>query len=472
MAGYTIIQDAVNDAAPGEIILVCAGTYPEIAPGPLTINKKLTLLGVQNTVDARTRGGMESIISDIQGMSVSASDVVIDGFTIQNSTAPYPGFGIWLNSTVSGTQILNNIIGDNIVGIGLANTGASQAVIRHNLIRNNTKPGAASGSGIYTDEFVGGPTVKNVLIEENAFTGHSGFGGAINISNTDFANGVFGLTVSGNLFDMNSRAFVLFNTHTSTFDDNTITNSSYVGSADVRLWDNNSGLLFTNNDLKGGAGHAIRFSTFSGRPSSDVAFHQNNIEVYVLTGLTVDPMSHVGRVDATCNWWNSPSGPFNATENPMGTGEEVVGDADFKPWLVAPAPGGACIGGVPSGKVTGGGQVQVNITGGKGSFGFSAKNEAGVGSSGHLNYLNHATGAHLDCTVDMVTMLTTTTAEFSGTCTSNSAAPNFSAHVEDNGKPGKNNNDRFEITYTDLLGPHVNEGGPGPIISGNIVIHQ
>jgi len=152
-------------------------------------------------------------------------------------------------------------------------------------------------------------------------------------------------------------------------------------------------------------------------------------------------------------------------------GEEVVGDADYKPWLTAPAPGGPCIGGVPSGKVTGGGQVQVNITGGKGTFGFNAKNEAGVGGSGHLNYLNHVTGAHLDCTVTLVTMLTPTTAEFSGPCSANSAASSFKAHVEDHGNPGKGN-DVFKITYTDQLGPHVDEGGPGPIISGNIVIHQ
>ena len=51
-----------------------------------------------------------------------------------------------------------------------------------------------------------------------------------------------------NLFDMNSRAFVLFNTHKSTFDDNTITNSTFVGSADIRIFDNNTDLLFTNNN--------------------------------------------------------------------------------------------------------------------------------------------------------------------------------------------------------------------------------
>ena len=79
----------------------------------------------------------------------------------------------------------------------------------------------------------------------------------------------------------------------------------------------------------------------------------------MLDGLLVDLGSHVGTVNAECNWWNSSTGPTNPN-NPGGTGEEVVGDADFTPWLIARAPGGACLGGAPPtpGKVTGGGQIE------------------------------------------------------------------------------------------------------------------
>src|SRR3989442_1791491 len=41
LAAYKTIQDAVNAASAGDTIMVCAGVYPEPAPGPLTINKPL-----------------------------------------------------------------------------------------------------------------------------------------------------------------------------------------------------------------------------------------------------------------------------------------------------------------------------------------------------------------------------------------------------------------------------------------------
>jgi len=466
-ATFTTIQAAINAANPNNVILVCAGTYPELLTGTLNINKTLTLLGAQNTVDARGARGPESIITDMNGARVNASNVVIDGFTVQNSINPNEtGYGIHVSPGISGTQILNNIIQDNIAGIGLANSGA-QAVIRHNLIQNNNQAGAASGTGIYTDEFVGGVTMTNVLIEANVFKGNVDAG--IDVSNTEAAGGAFNLEISTNSFDMNGRAVFLLNTHMSTIHDNSVTNNTFVGSAAIRLFGGNSNLSITNNDLVNGLGHAIRLSATLVGQNSDVVIHENNIGVmgslnFALDGLLVDPGSHVGTVHAECNWWGSSTGPTDPINNPSGTGEEVVGDADYTPWLNA--PGGQCIGGVPSGKVTGGGQVPAS--GGKATFGFNAKNQAGVGSSGHLNYLNHVTGAHLDCTVNTVTSLTTTSADFSGPCSSKSSASSFMAHVEDNNDPapGKGN-DKFTITYGTVIVP---EGGT--LTSGNIEIHK
>jgi len=498
------IQAAIDKASANDTINVAAGTYPELALGPLTINKTLTLLGAQNGVDARSPRGAESMVADAQGTSVSASNVVIDGFTVAfSSVAAFTGYGIWLNPGVSGTTIVNNIIEENIVGIGLANSGPSQAVVRHNLIRNNTRPGGASGSGIYTDQFVGGPTVRDVLIVENSFIGHAGSGAAINISNTDPAGGVFDLDVDTNFFDMNSRAFVLFNTHNSTIHDNTSTNSTLVGSADVRIFDGNTNLSILNNDLSNGVGHAIRLSDLAGPvfpqgPSSGVEIHQNNIEVFALTGLTVDPVppGHVGTVNAECNWWNSSSGPTNAS-NPGGTGEEVVGDADFTPWLLARAPGGACLGGLPStpGKVTGGGQIgsdpvfsplgdllsvpalipSLADPTAQATFGFVAKCCA---PSGNLEYNDHQADVRIKAqSVERLFISSpgiscpatpgSKHATFTGTAAvirpTGTTTESYTVDVDDCGEPGTA--DTFGIKTTTYA------NGPSTLIGGNIKIH-
>jgi hypothetical protein len=215
-------------------------------------------------VDARARVGGESVVTDSQGTSVGASGVIIDGFTIQDSVNnAFTGYGIFLNPGISGTRILNNIIQNNIVGIGLANGTGALALIQHNLIWNNNAAGGASGTGIYTDQFVGGSVTRNVLIEENAFTGHDDAG--IDVSNTDPAGGVFDLTISTNSFDLNGRATVLFNRHNSTIFNNTNTNSTLTGSAAIRLFDNNSGLtILSNNVTTGDARVRIKAETING----------------------------------------------------------------------------------------------------------------------------------------------------------------------------------------------------------------
>jgi hypothetical protein len=91
-----------------------------------------------------------------------------------------------------------------------------------------------------------------------------------------------------------------------------------------------------------------------------VEIHQNNIANFFGIGgpfgggLFVGALAHTGPVNAECNWWNDPCGPFNVAANPMGIGEEVEeaglpGDADFTPWLIASGPAPAAGSGTCSG---------------------------------------------------------------------------------------------------------------------------
>ena len=140
---------------------------------------------------------------------------------------------------------------------------------------------------------------------------------------------------------------------------------------------------------------------------------------------------------------------------------------------------GVGVGTLP-GKVTGGGQINVTVNGenGTATFGFNARRETDNGPvSGHLNYVNHVTGVHLNCEVETGGLITPAgqepgSASFGGyECTPNSTFSNFTFTVVDADEPGRS--DVFTITYqNDDDPPIIFVDGIGPIRSGNIQIHN
>ena len=342
-AQFFTIQSAVNAANPGDTIKVCAGAYSE----SVIVNKQLTILGAQAGVDARsaTRTGLpatESVVDGNAGMSpfyVTASDVTIDGFTVQGATNPNQfGAGIVLGAGTSGAHVVNDIIQNNLVGLFLANNSASdQAVIQHNLIRNNNQSGPAQGTGIYSDQFVSGGNLTNVLIDSNKFSGNDDAG--IDFSST-VAGSQSNITISGNEFDANGRAVVLFYVSSSQIVTNNIHNSTGSATADIRIFDGNNGLTIKCNILANGAGRAMRVSRIIGSDNStNITVNDNNISGYPI-GLVVDSGSYTGTLNAKNDWWGSPTGPTNP-RNPGGTGESIV-DPDqvvnFIPFRTSPVP--------------------------------------------------------------------------------------------------------------------------------------
>jgi hypothetical protein len=218
--------------------------------------------------------------------------------------------------------------------------------------------------------------------------------------------------------------------------------------------------------------------------------HQNNFE-----GNTADGIRHdgLGTFNATCNWWNSASGPTNAG-NPGGTGDGVSGPVNFTPWLIAPAPGGACLGGVPPtpGKVTGGGQIQgdplfsplgdllsvpaliPSLSGGnsQASFGFSVRCCA---PTGNLEYNDHGQGVRIKAQSISGLFITSgacgpnTHAAFTGKAavirSIGTTTEDFTVEVDDCGEPGTMDTFRIESAS-------YSSGPPQTLVGGNIQIHK
>ncbi len=334
------LQYAINQSVANDAVHVAAGTYT--VAGLVNVNKTLTIRGAQAGVDARTRAATESILSNSQGISVSASNVVIDGFTIQDSTnAAFTGYGVWLNPGIDGTQILNNIFQNNIVGLNIANAGTTQALVQHNLFKTNNQPGGAGGTGIYFDQYTSG-VVSNVLIDANAFNGNANAGIGLNGDPTSFSSN---FEISNNAFDSNGRGIYVYAVTGISIHGNSISNTTSPTdggtSVAIAAYGGVSAMSILNNDLLTGVTYGIRVANFvgPGAENTGIQAHYNNITNYGAAGLA---NQDVKRVDATCNWWGSATGPTTPA-NPGGTGDFLVGDAIFNPWLIAPAPGGACV---------------------------------------------------------------------------------------------------------------------------------
>ena len=233
---YATIQAAVNAAAPGAVINVDAGTYPEL----VTVNKSLSILGAQAGVDARSNlrqaGIGESIVTGAVltdgsvscAFRITANDVSLEGFTVQgntNDTITY-GAGIVIAPSVSGTHVLDNIVQNNVSGLFLANASATDAaVIQDNVFRNNNNSGINNGRGIYTDGTVSGGNLTNVTIDSNTFLrnyGDTGVEAAVGLESAK-ANSQSNIRITNNVMDSNGKSVLAFDVNNLTITGNVAT---------------------------------------------------------------------------------------------------------------------------------------------------------------------------------------------------------------------------------------------------------
>jgi hypothetical protein len=174
-AQFTTIQSAVNAATSGDVIRVCAGTYPE----QVTITKSLTL---------RADNGVIVIPSDMAQNSIGASggdsiaavfvvqgvqDVVLDGFIVDGS-----------NNGLTGCS-------PRLIGIDYENASGH---IRHNAVRHmslgSADLGCQSGNGIEVE--TGSGSASDVTINDNSIWDYQKNGITGNEQGTQ-------LTVDGNV---------------------------------------------------------------------------------------------------------------------------------------------------------------------------------------------------------------------------------------------------------------------------------
>jgi parallel beta-helix repeat protein len=143
---YSTIQNAVNTASDGDIVIVRSGTYYE----NIVIDKSITLIGMDrintiidgmgdgNTITIKANGvtidnftiknnQLSSSYSGIRGLNINNVSIINNFFTC------YKGIGIYL-SDVENSEIINNIFEINYCGIFLYKSKSN--FLKDNIVLN------------------------------------------------------------------------------------------------------------------------------------------------------------------------------------------------------------------------------------------------------------------------------------------------------------------------------------------------
>jgi parallel beta-helix repeat protein len=149
-ADYPTIQQAINHASSGDTILVQNGTYYE----HVLINKSLSLIGEGRDLTVVNGSGVGSVIS------ITASDVVVEGFTVMKSGKNAEDSGIHVEHS-DGVIIGNNNIRDSTNGISLIlsnnNTISGNVFVANSFyaVYLSSSSGNVISDNVISDNYVG-----------------------------------------------------------------------------------------------------------------------------------------------------------------------------------------------------------------------------------------------------------------------------------------------------------------------------
>ncbi len=181
-AQFTSINEAVTAALPGAIIRVCPGVYRE----SVHVNKPGLILQAPRQQGQATQCQSSSVPDPTEeaivvyhsafpefpsiliGFFLDASDVTIEGFTVQpdlTTIGSQLGIGIFANNSGSGYDIRHNVVQNNTFGIDVNSNGVHTTSVRENCLRNNNLNVPPGGFGVFSN--VG---LTNAVIENNFCT--------------------------------------------------------------------------------------------------------------------------------------------------------------------------------------------------------------------------------------------------------------------------------------------------------------
>jgi len=331
-ADYPTIQMAIDAASPGDVVLVTSGTYYE----HVTVSKPLMLIGEDKATTIIDGNGTGTVVS------VTADNVVINGFTTRNSGRNgYWSFvaGIYIHS--GRNEIIGNILLNNNYGIVLGSylKTSEGNTITGNIVQNNNygvysifgKKNVISGNAVTDNPRYGIWFVGLWGNDSNTVTGNI-------VSNSQYGVSLDGLIPLGGTTSLDFRHSILQGSpeipppplSNNTVSGNTITGNEYGIVVGFCSGNNISNNVIANNNngvnLGESNNNTIIGNTISNNnlginlvPSNNNTIYHNNF---------VENSQQLGGSDTSNTWDNGAEGNYwsDYTGLDDGSGGRVAGD--------------------------------------------------------------------------------------------------------------------------------------------------
>lgn len=316
-ADYATIQAAVIDAG-CTTINVAAGTYAE----QVAVNRAVVINGANAGIPGNGVRGAESIVDGGNTGTpfvITANNVTINGFTVQNGSNGGFFSGIWSQTGTQNSSIINNIVTQNAIGVW-AQCGGN-CLVQDNLFDSNNQPGPSGGAGISAD------TTTGLTINRNEFRGHTqnnpilfqAAGADAHVNDVISNNTIHNNTNGG------SAIYAL-----------ALNNASFMGNdivadtSDIRLGGGNHGVMIANNILHSTVGVNVVDDGYGLGLNTGVVINRNSLTGHTVAGVDNSTLGQSAFVNATCNWWGAANGPASVG---TGSGDPVSANVMFSPWL-------------------------------------------------------------------------------------------------------------------------------------------
>ena len=329
------LQNAINDALPGETVKLGDGTYE--LDTALTMAKAITLQSVNgaSSVTIRPTTTLAHVVT-ISATGSATYGVAIDGITfdrLRSGTVFTDGI---YNSSADYFTIQNcvfNYIYNQGIRISSTNAAFIEGTISNNTFTNGGGSDVAATDAAIDVRATASYAISGLTISGNTMTSQKGKG--IYLAGNSSTYTVSSVSITGNTITKATSYGIQGYTHTATF---AITSNTITGCYGDGLDMQGTAYTIKKNVVTDNLGDGIDVELTS-------ASHLINYnDIYDNAGYGVNVRSSVSTVNTKYNWWGDASGPtYTAAtgasvtlSNPEGTGENITDRVTYYEWLYQP----------------------------------------------------------------------------------------------------------------------------------------